>query len=115
MKKNKNRKGKVLLWAIPTLTKVVIPDGVTEIDAFAFEYAEGLTNVLIPSSVTIIGGSAFYGCKGLTSVFIPDSVKEIANCAFSGTGLKCVEVPADAVLDDEAFDETTEIRRRARK
>ena len=44
---------------------VVIPEGVTEIGAFAFSRCEPLESVLIPGSVTVIGEDAFQGCKSL--------------------------------------------------
>ena len=64
------------------ITKIVIPDSVTSIGDYAFEYCSGLTSVMIPDSVTSIGYDAFYGCKGLTSITIPNSVKSIGGAAF---------------------------------
>ena len=60
---------------------VVIPDGVTNIGDWAFEYSD-MTSVTIPNSVTNIGASAFEGCLGLTSVTIPDGVTSIGDNAF---------------------------------
>ena len=67
------------------ITDLVIPDGVTSIGNFAFEFCSGLTSVTIPNSVTFIGGGAFSGCSGLTSVTIPNSVTSIGDVAFHGT------------------------------
>ena len=61
---------------------MTIPDSVTSIGEFAFDYCTSLTSVTIPDSVTSIGGSAFKGCKSLTSVTIPDSVTSIGERAF---------------------------------
>ena len=41
---------------------VTIPEGVTEIERWAFDGCTGLTSVTIPEGVTEIGYSAFYGC-----------------------------------------------------
>ena len=65
------------------VTELHIPDSVTKIGNYAFEFCTGLRSVTIPESVTSIGYGAFNGCSGLTSVMIPDSVKSIGVSAFS--------------------------------
>ncbi len=74
--------------ASPLLPSFDIPDGVTTIGRYAFEYCSGLTSVTIPKSVTKIGDNAFFGCSGLTELTIPESVTEIGDQAFYNcTGL----------------------------
>ena len=60
----------------------VIPDSVTSIGEYAFEFCEALTSVTIGGSVTSIGDYAFCHCYFLTSVTIPDSVTTIGEGAF---------------------------------
>lgn len=60
-----------------SLTSIVIPGSVTEIDYSAFAGCSSLTNVVIPDSVTKIASEAFAGCSSLTNVVIPDNVTEI--------------------------------------
>ena len=68
------------------LKSVVIPNGITEIGAYAFN-GNQLTSITIPNSVTTIGDFAFYWNK-LTSVTIPNSVTSIGHNAFgSNTNL----------------------------
>ncbi len=64
------------------ISKIVIPDGVTEIEDYAFEQCRALTSVIFSSTVKVIGTSAFSSCSELTSVEIPSSVTEIGDFAF---------------------------------
>ena len=82
-----------------------IPDGVTEIDRFAFCGCTKLTSVTIPKSVTTIHGAAFNACTSLTSITIPDSVSIIREGAFDGcTSLKSITIPNSVTeLGDHVF------------
>ena len=62
----------------------IIPNSVTSIGSYAFEYCSKLTSIEIPASVTSIESSAFEGCSGLTSIEIPASVTSIESSAFEG-------------------------------
>ena len=62
----------------------VIPNSVTSIGNYAFEYCTGLTSVTIPNSVTSIGNDAFNSCTSLTSLTIGSSVTSIGDYAFNG-------------------------------
>ena len=64
------------------VTDLVIPEGVTSIGNFAFDYFTDLTSVTIPDGVTNIGACAFRGCENLTNVIIPPSVTTIGDFAF---------------------------------
>lgn len=66
----------------------IIPDTVTEIEAFAFIRCKNLTSISIPDSVTAIGNSAFALCDNLTYVRIPEGA-EISKEAF--LGCPCME------------------------
>jgi hypothetical protein len=76
---------------------IAIPEGVTEIGAFAFADCNQVKTITIPSTVTKIGKSAFSGCKRVAELIIPDSVKSIGNEAFDGcSSLKAITLPAGA-------------------
>ena len=53
------------------LTKVKLPNSITNIGVGAFEKS-AITSIFIPASVESIGGDAFLGCVELTSVYISD-------------------------------------------
>jgi hypothetical protein len=50
---------------------LVIPEGTTEIGAYAFYKMTSLTSVTFPESLTKIGEGVFYGCTGLTEIVLP--------------------------------------------
>lgn len=56
---------------------VIISKGITEIGWCSFNGANKITGVEIPDSVTLISDYAFQYCKSLTKVKIPGSVKKI--------------------------------------
>lgn len=70
---------------------MVIPDGLTAVEEYTFEYCESLTSIVFPDGLKTIGTDAFNLCKHLTSVTLPGSLESIEAYAFSGsTGLKTV-------------------------
>lgn len=93
--------------AFETLEVITLPNGLTEIPNFAFEYCYALKEIVIPANVTtvgkdafsmcnslksvifeggteLIGESAFYYCKALESVKFCDTISEIGKYAFYG-------------------------------
>ncbi len=63
---------------------VVIPEGVTIIDAGAFEFFHNLFSAALPDGVTSIGEEAFRWCSGLKSISLPESLISIGDQAFQG-------------------------------
>ena len=81
-------------FASAGLTEYAIPDSVTTIGDYAFQYCHRLKSVTIPDSVTTIGDYAFSGCSSLISVTIPDSVTTIGDSVFSCcSSLTSVTIP----------------------
>lgn len=94
---------------------IVIPEGVTRIEASKFSFMPLLKSVILPNSVSVIengafrkctalenitmsnveeiGDSAFDGCTSLKNITLPDSITTIGNYGFAGTGLEQIEIP----------------------
>lgn len=107
------------------ITNLVIPEGVTNISAYAFYHAESITSVTFPSTLESIGGNAFaysgltsvdipvgfteigegafQHCANLTSVSIPEGVETISANAFTHTGLKSLTLPSTIRSMSQSF------------
>lgn len=64
------------------VNRLVIPEGVTSICDYAFNYCTSLTDVVLPESLTSIGDYAFNECYGIEHVTIPSNVVKIGSGAF---------------------------------
>lgn len=109
------------------VTNLQIPDGVTVISDYAFEYGQNITSVTVPSSVTTIGDYAFYlcdgirtvnlpaggltrigasafdSCSGITSIAIPNSVSYIGTFAFAWAPIESANI-YQGVIEGHAFE-----------
>ena len=87
------------------MSKLVIPDGVTEIGSNAFYNCNGLKELILPDSLSYIGLCIFGNCSSLTEIIIPESVTFIGDIAFSGcTDLTAVVIPYSVTyIDDNTF------------
>lgn len=88
------------------LTEITIPNSVKSIGASAFIRCTGLKELKIPASVTNISSGAFSGCSGLSEFCIPESVTSLGSSVFAGcSGLKEVKLPnAITSIKDYTFD-----------
>lgn len=89
-----------------SITKVIIPEGVEKIGAYAFANLTALTEVVLPSTLTAIEYGAFYGCTALEKLTFSgeNNLKIInrnafENCALSGT----LELGSVCIISDYAF------------
>ena len=89
-----------------TITKVVIPEGVEKINAYAFAQLTALEEVVLPSTLNSIEYGAFYNCSSLKKVtFSGENKLQIINQhAFEGCDLEgTLDVSAACVISDYAF------------
>lgn len=96
---NPLKKAKHLFVKGKEVKDLVIPEGISTINDYAFYGCEGLTSVTFPQGVTSIGNNAFEGCTSLTSVTIPQSVTSIGRNAFK----TCTSLTAVHISDIAAW------------
>ena len=89
-----------------TITKVILPEGIEKINAYAFANLTALEEIVLPSTLTAIEYGAFYGCTNLQKVtFSGENNLIIVNqhafekCDLQGT----LELTAACVISDYAF------------
>jgi len=64
------------------VSEVVIQDGVTTVNEFAFRDCVNLKQIAIPTSVMTLKEGAFFGCTGLQTVTVPGNVRTLGNSVF---------------------------------
>lgn len=86
-----------------TVTKVVLPAGLTKLESDIFSGCTALKEIAIPEGVTSIGNGAFRDCEALTELALPQGLKKIGSNAFIGCkSLTYIEIP-DGVETVEHF------------
>ena len=73
-----------------TITKIVIPDSVTEISAYAFAWCKALKEIEFPKNLKKFAVN-FSHCPSVEEIFVPESVTEIQNLCYTKT-LKTIHV-----------------------
>lgn len=96
--------GKTLSKYLGTDSTVTVPEGITRIEAFAFDETF-VTEVILPDTVESIGMYAFSECKLLRQLQLPGSVTSVGPYVFSGcAGLTRFTWPATAgAVPNSAF------------
>lgn len=69
-----------------TLIRVELPDTVTEISEWSFQFCENLKEIDFGEGVEVIKESAFYGCTALNHLDFPNALKEVGISAFMNNG-----------------------------
>ena len=80
------------------IVKVVVSEGITEINERCFEDFTGVQEVILPDSLHGLAIQSFYGCTSLKYIKIPDGVSSIPIYGFAGcTSLENVDLP-DSII-----------------
>ena len=87
------------------LTKIIIPNSITQINDYAFYNCKSLTGVIIPDSVLRIGNAAFWGCENLTEIKLSNNLTDIDEYAFGCcNSLTNIIIPMTVItINDYAF------------
>ena len=102
-------KEKSLLISLPALTGKAadLPQGILQIEEFAFFNCDQLEKVTLHHGLRSIGRYAFYHCANLKDISIPSSLRSIGSKAFSGcVALRRLHIPDNVTsIEYKAFDE----------
>lgn len=77
-------KSKIPNWYFhnSTMTSINVPEGIVEIDEYAFASCKNLQSIKFPTTLKFIGAGAFKECRQLEEAIIPEGVTEIREYAF---------------------------------
>ncbi len=65
------------------VSQLVLPNGVTKINSYAFYRCNSITSAYIPQSVTKIDSYAFSGCEELASISLNDGLEVVGDYVFN--------------------------------
>ena len=80
-----------------TNTSFTIPVGVEIIGKYAFIDSDSLKSVVLPNTITQIEAYAFYSCNSISNINIPYGVEIIGDYAFCGCNLTNIEIPQSVI------------------
>lgn len=86
-----------------TITKIIIPEGVTEIQTYAFAGLTALEEVVLPTTLKRIGYGAFYDCVNLKTINL-ENVQFINKQAFSNCALTNINLNSIVAIGDYTFE-----------
>ena len=86
-----------------TITKVIIPEGVTTISEYAFANLTALEEVVLPSTLNRIGVGAFYNCTSLKTINL-ENTKFINEKAFYNCPIEDIDLSSAVSIGNYAFE-----------
>lgn len=87
------------------LSKLILSEGLEQIDNQAFADCISLTDVMLPNSVKEIGEKAFSGCSNISSFTVSDDsqLEKIGLSAFNYCNISQFNFPASLKIADDPF------------
>ena len=91
--------------------KLVLPEGLQQVENYAFNGCTSLTSVIFPEGLLQVGEFAFQSCNSLTSVTFREGLKQVKKFAFSHcNSLTSVTFPEGLQqVGDRAFGECSSL------
>lgn len=90
--------GKQAFYNLAAVVSVELPEGLLEIDEYAFAGCTELTEITLPATTVAVKEGAFLGCTALTKVTVSSSLETIGNRAFYGcSSMGNVNLPAGLI------------------
>lgn len=91
-------------WAAYDVKEVVIKEGVTTVENYAFYRMTSIEKVKLPSTLKIIRENAFQGCEALVQINFPEGLEEIWDDSFKDcTSLEEAILPDSLTLLRSSF------------
>ena len=105
-------RAEAILFNGEPMVDLVIPEGVENIQTYAFYQCTSIKSVFIPNSVKTVGQNAFLGCTGIESLNVPfvgqtATANQKVSWMFgeaAKSSLKEVTVRGNVAIGDNAFD-----------
>lgn len=94
---NDNDSWRILREVKEKIKKIIVEDGVIELESGIFERFVEVTEVVLPSSLKKIGKDCFSQCYKLISITLPEGLTKIGESAFSFSGIEEINFPESLV------------------
>ncbi len=99
-------------YAYTDVEDVIIPEGVEELGAGAFEGCSRLRSVKFPASLKRIGDFAFSFCESLNEVILPEGLESMGEKVFFYSSLRFLSVPGSLQsVDGKVLDGAEDLER----
>ena len=76
-----------------TIKNLVIPEGIVEIEGWAFCKCDNLETVKLPESLTTLDWQIFLGCEKLKTINIPHNLTSLSQGFLWNTGIEEITIP----------------------
>ena len=96
-------------YMCPALTKVTLPETITEIEDDVFLGCKSLAEIDLPDGLVKLGGEAFKYCESIVTIDIPDGVTVLHTATFKDcTALTHIDLPANLLtIGEKCFEGCT--------